>query len=90
MSKNHTIAVSDEVEAALIKKSTKDGITVSELLHKQIEYYLACALHDDLDPNNPINTPGFSIRERLEVIAICTNQDIDAGRAKVTEILAAR
>ena len=90
MSKNYSVTVSDEVEAALQKKATKDRITVIQLIQNQVEYYLACALFNDLDSNNPINTPLLSIKERLEVMAICTNQGINAGRDKVTEILSSR
>jgi len=90
MSKKHTIIVSDEVENALKKKALKDGNTVSDLLRNQVDYYVACALYDDLNENDPINTPDLSIKERLEVMAICTNEGIEAGREKVTEILLAR
>ena len=87
MSKNHTITVSDEVEAALQQKSLKDGITVIELLNRQVLYYLACALYDDLDQNDPINTPRLSIVQRLEVIAVATTQGNKKARLKVIEIL---
>ncbi len=90
MSKDHIITVSDDVEAALQKKATKDGITADELLQNQLEYYIGCALYADFDPNAPINCPGLSITERLEVYAEGVNKDEAAARAKVTEILAAR
>ena len=87
MSKDYTITVSDEVEKALQKKATYDGITSDELLQNQLDYYVACALYNDFDPNSPINTPNLSIKGRLEVFAIYTNNGIEAGRIKVTEIL---
>lgn len=90
MSENHTITVSDEVETALIKKAAHDGITADELLTNQVKYYLACALFNDLDCRNPINTPELSIQERLDVIAVTYNQGFDAGVDKVAEILASR
>ena len=90
MSTAHTITVSDEVEAALQKKATYDGITVKALIQTQLEYYIGCALYADFDPNALVNCPGLSIKERLEVYAEGVNKDEAAARAKVTEILASR
>jgi len=87
MPNNHTITVSDEVEAALQKKAAADGITVIELLQKQLDYYVGCALYDHFAPNTPINTPGLSIKDRLEVHATGVNSGEDAARAKVIELL---
>lgn len=87
MPKNYTITVSDEVEKALQKKATYDGITTQELLQGQLEYYISCALYDDFDPNVPINTPGLSIQDRLEVYAVGVNDGEAAARTKVTAIL---
>ena len=86
MSKNYTIVISDEVESALIHKAEADGITTQELVESQIDYYLACALHDHLDPNHPVNTPGLSIKDRLEVYAIGVNEDEAAARTRITEL----
>ena len=86
----HTITVSDEVEKALQKKAQHDGITAQKLIEQQLNYYIGCALYDDFDPNVPINTPGLSIPEKLEVYAVGVNQDESAARAKVTEILNSR
>ncbi len=90
MSKEYTITVSDEVEKALQKKAAYDHITTDELLQHQLEYYIGCALYDSFDPNAPINTPGLSITERLEVYAEGVNKGEDAARVEVTRILAAR
>lgn len=87
MSKDYTITVSDEVELALQKKASYDGITTQALIEAQLDYYMACALHEHLDPNHPINTPGLSIKDRLEVYAEGINNDENAARAKVTKIL---
>ncbi len=87
MPKNYTITVSDEVEAALKKKAESDNITTQEFIENQLDYYIACALHKQFDPNVPINTPGLSIQERLEVYATGVNDGEAAARAKVTEIL---
>ena len=87
---DYTITLSDEVDAAIIKKAAYDGITPDELIQGQMEYYIGCALYADFDPNAPVNTPGLSIRERLEVYAEGVNNDEAAARAKVTAILAAR
>ena len=87
MPKNYTITVSDEVEKALQSKATYDGITTQALIESQLDYYIACALHDSFDPNTPINTPGLSIKDRLEVYAIGTNSGENAARTKVTELL---
>ena len=90
MSKNYTITVSDEVEAALQKKAAYDGITAKALIQNQLEYYIGCALYADFDPNAPVNTPGLSIKERLEVYAEGVNKGEAAARTKVTSILASR
>lgn len=87
MSTDHIITVSDEVEKALIKKAEYDGITIKKLLENQVLYYLACALFNDLECGNPINTKELSIKERAEVISVTYNQGFDAGVAKVAEIL---
>lgn len=87
MTKKYTITVTDEVNAALKKKATEDGITPKELLQGQLEYYVACALYDHFDPNTPINTPGLTIHDRLTVHAVGVEQGENAARAKVLEIL---
>ncbi len=84
---DYTITVSDEVEAALQKKAASDGITTQKLVEYQVDYYMACALHDHLDPNHPVNTPGLSIKNRLEVFAEGVNKGEAAARTKVTLLL---
>ena len=86
----YTIEVSDEVQAALVKKAKYDGITTQELVEGQLSYYIACALYESFPMNAPVNTPGLVIDERLEVYAVGVNEGELAARAKVDEILAGR
>ena len=87
---SYTLTITDEVNAALEKKAAMDDITPQELLQSQVEYYLGCALYDCMGLNHPINTPGLSIAERLEVYAIGVNEGEKAAHDKVDEILASR
>ena len=88
MPKDYTITVSDEVNNALVKKASDDGITVQELIDSQLIYYIGCALYDSFPQVAPVNTPGLSIPERIEVYAAGVNSGEAAARAKVDEILA--
>ncbi len=90
MPNNYTIIVSDEVDSAIKKKAARDNITPDALIQTQLEYYIGCALYRDFDPNSPVNCPGLTITERLEVYAEGENKDEAAARVKVTSILAAR
>jgi hypothetical protein len=90
MSKEYTIIVSDEVEAALQKRAVAKETDTQSLVDEQMKYYIGCSLYDFFDPNAPINTPRLSIEERLEVYAVGVNDGEEAARAKVTDILDAR
>ena len=87
---DYIITVSEEVEKALQKKASVDGITAQELIKKQLDYYIACALYDHFDPNVQINTPNLSIKERLEIYAVGVNSGEKAARDKVNMILSLR
>lgn len=87
---DYTITVSDEVNNALIKKAAVDGITPQQVVENQLIYYIGCALYDSFNHAAPINTPGLSIRERIEVYAAGVNSGEQAARAKVDEILNSR
>ena len=87
---DYIITVSEEVEKALQKKASVDGITAQELIKKQLDYYIACALYDHFKPSAPVNTPGLTIKERLEVYAVGVNSGEQAARDKVSDILSNR
>ncbi len=82
-----TINVSDEVDKAIQKKAAADGITEDELIQNQLEYYIACALYRSFPPNTPVNCPGLSITDRLEVYAVMVNDGEEAARQKVRVLL---
>lgn len=90
MSKEYTITVSDEVESALQKKATYDNINTQSLIENQLYYYIACALYDSFPKIHPVNTPGLSIQERLEVYSVGVNGGEQAARDKINEILLSR
>jgi len=86
----YTIEVTDEVEAALRKKADTDGITTQKLVEQQMDYYIACSLHDHMNPSAPVNTPGLSIKERLQVYAVGVNEGEQAARDLAASILTSR
>ena len=86
----YTITVTDEVDAALKKKAAIDKITAQELIETQLDYYIGCSLYDSFVTNHPVQAPGLSIKNRLEVYAAGVNGGIEAAWSKVDEIKGAR
>lgn len=64
----YTIEVSDEVEKALGKVAQKEGTTKQEIVEKQLNYYISCALYSYMG-DVPFNCSKMSIKERLETYA---------------------
>jgi len=83
MSKKYTITVTDEVEAALQKVAAKDGITTQEVVEHQLNYYIGCALYENIESEVPLNTPGLGPKERTEAYAIAVNKGIDEAKLYV-------
>ena len=82
----YTVQVPEAVDTALTALATQKETTKEAILEDQLFYYLACSLGDEVDPNNGINTPGLSMKDRAEAWAIYFNE----GREAATQFVESR